>query len=344
MNMQNTTPAPLDWKNLPFDYTKTDYNVRCYWKDGKWSSGELVSDENIPLHMAAPCLHYGQEAFEGLKAFETADGRAVVFRPIENAKRLQRSCQRISIPEIPDDLFMDAVSKVVKANRRFLPPYGTGASLYIRPIAIGIGARVGLGPASEYIFLMFATPVGPYYKGGFKPVKALIVEQFDRAAPQGVGDCKVGGNYAAGLAGAQYGHDLGYPVVLYLDSKERRYIDEFSTSNFIAIRDNTYITPESKSILPSITNDSLSIIAQDMGMIVERRPVEATELESFNEVGAVGTAAVITPVNLIKFRDRNYTFGDGDNPGPVIKKLYERLTKIQTGDYEDKFGWLYEVK
>jgi branched-chain amino acid aminotransferase len=344
MNMQDKTPATLDWKNLPFDYTKTDYNIRYYWKSGAWSAGELVSDEYISLHMAAPTLHYGQEAFEGLKAFETADGRAVVFRPIENSHRLQKSCRRIYIPEMPDDLFMDAVQKVVKANRRYLPPYGTGASLYIRPITIGIGARVGLGPASEYLFIMFATPVGPYYKGGFKPVKALIVEQFDRAAPQGVGDCKVGGNYAAGLAGAEYGHDLGYPVVLYLDSKEHRYIDEFSTSNFIAIRDNTYITPKSNSILPSITNDSLAIIAQDMGMIVERRPIEASELESFNEVGAVGTAAVITPVNHIKFRDRIYTFGDGDEPGPVIKKLYERLTKIQTGDLEDKFGWLKEVK
>ncbi|HOT44313.1 MAG TPA: branched-chain amino acid aminotransferase [Spirochaetota bacterium] len=344
MNMQDKTRAQLDWKNLPFGYEKTDYNVRYYYKDGTWSAGELVSDEIIPLHMAAPCLHYGQEAFEGLKAFETKDGRAVVFRPIENAHRLQKSCRRIFIPEIPDDMFMDAVQKVVAANRRFLPPYGTGASMYLRPLAIGIGARVGLGPASEYIFIMFATPVGPYYKGGFKPVKALVVEQFDRAAPQGVGDCKVGGNYAAGLAGGEYGHDHGYPVVLYLDSKEHRYIDEFSTSNFIGIKDNTYVTPKSGSILPSITNDSLSIIAQDMGMIVERRPVEASELESFDEVGAVGTAAVITPVNLIRFRDRNYTFGNGDEPGPVVKKLYDRLTKIQTGDYEDKFGWLYEVK
>jgi branched-chain amino acid aminotransferase len=191
---------------------------------------------------------------------------------------------------------------------------------------------------------MFVTPVGPYYKGGFKPVKALVVEQFDRAAPMGVGDCKVGGNYAAGLGGGQYGKERGYPVVLYLDSKERRYIDEFSTSNFIAIRNNTYITPQSNSILPSITNDSLSVIAQDMGMIVERRPVEASELETFDEVGAVGTAAVITPVNLIRFRDRDFSFGNGEHAGPVITKLYERLTKIQTGEFEDKNGWLYEVR
>jgi branched-chain amino acid aminotransferase len=342
--MQHKTKAPLDWKNLPFDYTKTDYNIRYYWRNGSWTAGELVSDEYIPLHMAAPTLHYGQEAFEGLKAFETADGRAVVFRPIENSKRLRKSCERIFIPVVPDEMFLEAVTKVVQANRRFLPPYGTGASMYIRPLVIGIGARVGLGPASEYLFIMFATPVGPYYKGGFKPVKALVVEEFDRAAPMGVGDCKVGGNYAAGLGGGQYGKERGYPVVLYLDSREKRYIDEFSTSNFIAIRNNTYITPKSNSILPSITNDSLSIIAQDLGMIVERRQVEATELETFDEVGAVGTAAVITPVNLIRYRDRDYTFGSGEHAGPVITKLYERLTKIQTGDYEDKNGWLYEVR
>ncbi|MBN2159346.1 MAG: branched-chain amino acid aminotransferase [Spirochaetes bacterium] len=344
MNKQAKTKAALDWKNLPFDYHKTDFNIRYYWKNSSWSAGELVSDEYIPLHMAAPTLHYGQEAFEGLKGFETADGRSVVFRPLENAHRLQRSSERLFIPPIPDELFMEAVHKVVQANIKYLPPYGTGASLYIRPLVIGIGARVGLGPASEYLFIMFATPVGPYYKGGFKPIKALVVEDFDRAAPMGVGDCKVGGNYAAGLGGAHFGKERGYPIVLYLDSREKRYIDEFSTSNFIAIRDNSYITPKSRSILPSITNDSLSVIAQDMGMIVERRPVEIRELETFNEVGAVGTAAVITPVNLIRYRDREYSFGDTEDAGPVIKKLYDRLTRIQTGDYEDKFGWLYEVK
>jgi branched-chain amino acid aminotransferase len=344
MNMKDRTKADLDWKNLPFDYHKTDYNVRYYWKDGKWSAGEIVSDENIPLHMAAPALHYGQEAFEGLKAFETKDGRAVVFRPLENAHRLQKSCERIFIPLVPDELFMDAVQKVVKANIKYLPPYGTGASMYLRPLVIGTGARVGLGPASEYLFVMFATPVGPYYKGGFKPIKALVVEDFDRAAPMGVGDCKVGGNYAAGLGGAQFGKDRGFPIVLYLDSKEKRYIDELSTSNFIAIKDNTYVTPKSRSILPSITNDSLSIIARELGMIVERRPVEATELETFSEVGAVGTAAVITPVYQIRFRDREYSFGSPDQAGPVITRLYERLTGVQYGDYEDRNGWLVEVK
>lgn len=340
---RNRPLADLDWKTLPFDYIKTDFNIRFHHENGKWSDGELVGDEYLKLHMAAPVLHYGQEAFEGMKVFETKDGRIVAFRPMENAHRLQRSSERIFIPQVPDDVFISALEQVVKANIKYVPPFGTGASLYVRPLVIGTGARVGLGPASEYMFIIFVNPVGPYYKGGFKPVKAMVLEEYDRAAPQGVGDCKVGGNYAAGLAGGQFGKDRGYPVVLYLDSREKRYIDEFSTSNFIAIRDNTYITPKSPSILPSITNDSLAIIAQDMGMIVERRPVEVSELETFNEVGAVGTAAVITPVNHVRFRDRDYSFGDGEHAGPVITRLYERLIKIQTGDYEDKYGWLHEI-
>ncbi|MCU0849046.1 MAG: branched-chain amino acid aminotransferase [Spirochaetes bacterium] len=335
--------ADLDWKNLPFDYHKTDYNIRFHHKDGRWSGGELVESEHINLHMAAPAIHYGQQAFEGLKAFETQDGRIVCFRPDENGKRLQRSSERIYIPVFPVETFTDAVRTVIKANAKYVPPYGTGASMYLRPVVFGTGPRVGLGPASEYLLIIFGTPVGPYYKGGFTPVKALVVEDYDRAAPQGVGDCKVGGNYAAGLGGGQYGKNLGFPVVLYLDPREKKYIDEFSTSNFIAVKGNTYITPRSESILPSITNDSLAVIAADMGMKVEKRQVEISELADFDEVGAVGTAAVITPVNQIKFRDREYTFGKGDAAGEVITKLYKRLTGIQTGDDADKFGWLHEI-
>lgn len=344
MNAMNTTEkAALDWKNLPFDYLKTDYNIRYYYKNGAWSAGELVSDEYLLMHIAAPTLHYGQEAFEGLKAFTTRDGRVVVFRPRENARRLQHSCKRIHIPLISEELFMDAITRVIRANARFIPPYGTGASLYIRPVVFGTGARVGLGPASEYIFIVFVNPVGPYYKGGFKPVKAMVLEEFDRAAPQGVGDCKVGGNYAAGLAGGVYGKEKGYPVVLYLDSREKKYIDEFSTSNFIAIRGNTYITPKSNSILASITNDSLFALAADLGLSAERRPIEITEIESFDEIGAVGTAAVVTPVNLLHFRGKDYHFGDGEHAGPVITKLYQKLTSIQTGDASDTHGWLEEI-
>ncbi len=336
--------ADLDWKNLSFEYLRTDYNIRYTWKDGSWSEGGLVSDENISIHMAAPALHYGQQAFEGLKAFETSDGRIVVFRPVANAQRLKKSCERIFIPPVSEGLFLDAVRKVVQANARFVPPYGTGASLYIRPVIIGTGPKVGLGPADEYLFVVLATPVGPYYKGGFNPVKALIVEEFDRAAPHGVGDCKVGGNYAAGLGGGQFGKEKGFPVVLYLDSGERKYIDEFSTSNFIGIKGNTYVSPSSRSILPSITNDSLGILAGDIGLKVERRPVPVEELSEFDEVGAVGTAAVITPVSHIQYRDKEFVFGDGVNAGEKITELYERLVKVQTGDIEDTHGWLEEIK
>ncbi len=344
MKTQNIKKADLDWGELPFGYVKTDYNIRYYFKDGKWSQGEIVSDEYISMHMAAPSLHYGQEAFEGLKIFETINGEIVAFRVEENAKRLQRSCERIYTPLIPVEVFREAIHRVVKANARFVPPYGTGASLYARPLIIGTGARVGLGPAEEYLFVVFVTPVGPYYKGGFKAVKALVVEEFDRAAPLGVGDCKVGGNYAAGLRGEIYGKKKGYPIVLYLDPKEKKYIDEFSTSNFIAISGNKYITPHSDSILPSVTNKSLAQIAEDMGMIVERRPVDIAEIANFDEIGAVGTAAVITPVNVIHYRGKDYTFGKGDEPGPVITKLYDRLAKIRTGEYEDKYGWCEKIE
>ncbi|HPS57462.1 MAG TPA: branched-chain amino acid aminotransferase [Spirochaetota bacterium] len=336
--------ANMDWSNLSFGYQKTDFNIRYYYKKGKWSKGELVQDENLNIHMAAPCLHYGQECFEGIKAFETKTGKIVVFRPEENWKRLQKTSERISIPPMPKAMFVDACKKVISANRRFVPPYGTGASLYLRPLVIGTGPRVGLGPADEYIFVIFVTPVGPYYKGGIHPVKAIIALNYDRAAPDGVGDCKVGGNYAAGLAGDRWGHDKGYSVVLYLDSREKRYIDEFSTSNFIGIKGNSYVTPKSKSILPSITNMSLAQIAEDIGLKVERRPVDVAELADFDEIGAVGTAAVVTPVTTINYKGKNLKFGSDKEAGPVITKLYNTLTGIQYGDIKDTHKWLVEVK
>jgi branched-chain amino acid aminotransferase len=342
--MMSTKKAALDWKNLAFAYTKTDYNIRFENKDGSWSKGDLTEDENIPMHIAAPCLHYAQEAFEGLKAFETKDGRIVVFRPDANAKRLIKSCERISIPLIPDELFVEGVKRVIKANSRFVPPYETGASLYIRPLVIGTGAKVGLGPAMEYLFIIFVTPVGPYYKSGFSPVRSIIVNEYDRAAPLGVGDCKVGGNYAAGLRGEKYGKDRGYPVVLYLDAREKKYIDEFSTSNFIGIKGDVYVTPDSPSILQSITNDSLAELAKDTGLKIERRHVPVEELAEFDEVGAVGTAAVITPVSSITYGDREFLFGDGKNAGPVLTRLHDMLLKVQRGEASDAHGWLYEIE
>jgi branched-chain amino acid aminotransferase len=343
MDLQDIDVPELDWKNLPFSYIETDYNVRCYYKDGKWSEPELSEDSNISLHIASPCLHYGQQAFEGMKAFRTVNDKIVCFRPYENARRLQRTSSRIQMPEISEELFIKATRKVIEANSKFVPPYGTGASLYIRPLVIGTGAKVGLGPASEYVFVIFVNPVGPYYKGGFRPVKALVLEDFDRAAPSGIGDCKVGGNYAAGMPGSHYGHIKGYPIVLYLDSKEKKYIDEFATSNFIGIHSNSYITPASKSILPSITNESLSVLAEEMGMKIERRPVTIDEIENYSEIGAVGTAAVVTPVSEIAYRDKIFSYGEENEAGPVLTQLHDQYLKIQTGQIEDKYNWLMTI-
>jgi len=341
-----STKADLDWGNLSFAYVQTDYNLRSHFTSSSksWSTPELSSEVTVPIHIAAPSLHYGQQAFEGLKAFTTRDGRVVVFRPDENSKRMNFTADRIIMPRIPEEMFIDCVKKVVSANRRFVPPYGTGASLYIRPLLVGMGAKVGLGPAPDYMFLILVTPVGPYYKGGFKPVESLVVENYDRAAPHGVGDCKVGGNYAAGLPGSEFVHEKGYAVGLYVDPKEHKYIDEFSTSNFIAIKGNSYVTPDSPSILKSITNKTLVRIAEMNGMKIERRAIPVEELSEFDEVGAVGTAAVITPVSRVRFRERDFTFGSPEKAGPVLTKLYQQYTQIQTGDAPDTEGWLVTVE
>jgi branched-chain amino acid aminotransferase len=335
----------IDWKNLPFKYAKTDYNVRCYWRNGSWGRLEISSSEFINMHMAATCLHYGQEAFEGLKAYRGRDNQVRLFRVEENAKRMADTAKYILMEEVPEDLFRTAVIKAVQFNEKYIPPYGTGATLYVRPLLIGTGAEVGVKPAKEYMFLVFVTPVGPYFKEGFKPVNMMICREFDRAAPLGTGHIKVGGNYAASLLSMQKGHDSGFTNVIYLDAKEKKYIDESGPANFFAIKDNTYITPESKSILPSITNKSLMTLAADMGMKVERRPVPITELGSFEEVGACGTAAVISPIRSIvdPETEKTYSFCKDGNPGKISQMLYNRLTAIQFGEEEDKFGWMTKV-
>ena len=259
----------LDWSNLTFGYMKTNYNVRCTYKDGKWGEIEVTDSERVDLHMAATCLHYGQEIFEGLKAFRGKDGKIRIFRLEENAKRIRRSADGVLMAPIPEDLFCEMVKKVVKLNEDFIPPYGSGSSLYIRPLELGTSAQVGVRPATEYLFLIFVTPVGPYFKEGFKPTKVAIYRQFDRAAPCGTGRWKVGGNYAASLTAGALAKEGGYSAVLYLDPKEKRYIDECGPANFFAVKGNTYITPKSGSILPSITNMSLQQIAKDLGMEVE---------------------------------------------------------------------------
>ena len=334
--------SSIDWSNLSFSYMKTDYNVRCYYRDGKWGELEVSSSEQIDIHMAATCLHYGQEAFEGLKAFKGKDGKIRVFRVEENAKRLQSSAHGILMAPVPEELFVEAVKKVVKLNERFVPPYGSGASLYLRPLLIGTGARVGVSPADEYLFMIFVTPVGPYFKEGFKPTNMMISRQYDRAAPNGTGHIKVGGNYAASLVAGKLAHEKGYSAVLYLDSKEKKYIDECGPANFFVIKDNTYVTPESHSILPSITNKSLYELAKDSGLKVERRPIMLEELDSFEEAGACGTAAVISPVGRIDDVDtgKSYVFSKDGKPGKVCEMLYNRLRAIQYGDEADKFGWI----
>ncbi len=306
----------IDWKNLPFGYQKTDYNIRCYFKDGKWGEPEVSSSEYIKMHIAATALHYGQEAFEGMKAFRGKDGKIRLFRWEENSKRLNNSAKGIKLAEVPRELFKEVVFKVVKLNEKHIPPYGSGASLYIRPLLFGSGPRIGVKPSSEYTFIVFVTPVGPYFKGGIKPVDILLCRDYDRAAPLGTGHIKVGGNYAASLDPIEKAHSKGFANIVFLDAKEKKYIDECGPANFFGIKGNTYVTPDSPSILPSITNKSLIQLAEDMGLKTERRKIPVEELDSFDEAGACGTAAVISPIKSISDPARNkiYKFCKYDNP------------------------------
>ncbi|MCL2074086.1 MAG: branched-chain amino acid aminotransferase [Marinilabiliaceae bacterium] len=336
----------IDWKNLSFSYTKTDYNIRCYYRDGKWGELEVSSSENIDLHIAATCLHYGQEAFEGLKAFKGKDGKIRIFRLDENAKRMVRSAEGIMMQPIPVEIFEAAVIKAVKMNLEWVPPYESGASLYIRPLLIGTGPKVGVAPADEYLLLVFVTPVGPYFKEGFRLTNVAVMHNFDRAAPNGTGHIKVGGNYAASLKAGAISKEKGYSTTLYLDSKEKKYIDECGPANFFGIKNGVYITPESKSILPSITNMSLIQLAQDLGIKAERRPIPIEELAELSEAGACGTAAVITPIGWVDDLDTgtSYQVTRGDVPGPITTNLYNTLRAIQYGDIEDKHGWIKFVE
>lgn len=334
----------INWSGLPFGYFKTDYNVRCYYRNGKWGELEVSSSEEVSMHMAATCLHYGQEAFEGLKAFRGSDNKIRIFRPEENAKRMQRSSEGIMMAKVPTELFIEACAKVVKLNERFVPPADSGASLYIRPLLIGTGPQVGVKPADEYLFMIFVGPVGPYFKEGFNPVKFQIVKDADRAAPFGTGKIKVGGNYASSLLSGARAHNEGYANCIYLDPKTHSNIDEVGAANFFGIKNNTYVTPESSSILPSITNMSLRTLASDIGLKVEQRPVPVTELPEFEEVAACGTAAVISPIGQIVDRETGKVYDFGTEAGPISKKLYELLKGIQLGTEPDTYNWNYIVE
>ena len=291
--------------------------------------------------MAATCLHYGQECFEGMKAFRGKDGKIRIFRLQAGAERMQSSCRGILMPELPIELFKEAVKLCVKKNERFVPPYECDASLYIRPLIIGTSSQVGVKPAKEYTFVVFVMPVGPYFKEGMVPTPMVIMRGYDRAAPLGTGKYKVGGNYAASLVSGELAHEGGYSAAIYLDAKEKKYIDECGPANFFGIRDNTYITPKSESILPSITNRSLQALAEKMGLKVECRPVLEDELSTFEEAAACGTAAVISPISRIDdpVRGVSYTYTTDGTVGPWCKKLYDELCAIRKGEAPDTFGW-----
>lgn len=331
----------LDWSNLSFSYMKTDKRYVAYYKNGKWGEGQLVDDNQIKLSEGSTGLNYGQQCFEGMKAQTTKDGRVLLFRPDMNAKRINRSADAIMMPTIPEEMFLEAIKMAVKANMKWVPPYGKGASLYIRPLLFGVGDNLGVKPSEEYMFTVYVCPVGPYFKGGLKPVK-LLIPDYDRAAPRGTGSYKVGGNYAASMKAGSAAKSKGYGECLYLDAKTRTYIEETGASNFFGIKGDTFVTPKSDSILPSITKLSLIDIARDQfNMTVEERDVLVAELEEFTEAGAMGTAAVITPVGEIVGSDKTYKYGE--EIGPWTKKLYDRLTDIQKGDHEAPEGWMVEV-
>ncbi len=335
----------LDWSNLGFAYRDVNCHIRYTWKNGKWDEGILEKEPYFPVHIAATCLHYGQDAFEGLKVFRTKSGAICAFRPEENARRMNSSARRSCMAEVPEELFLDAVNRVVKANEEFVPPYGTGASLYVRPLLIGTGPQIGVNAADEYTFIILVTPVGAYYKGGLQPVRALVMDDYDRAAPHGTGFVKMGGNYGAALLPHKICHDKGYPIDLYLDPVQHKYIDEFGTSNFIAIDKNgAYVTPLSHSVLPSITNNGLRTVAKQLGMDVQVRPIEYEELRTFQEVASVGTAVVITPVNEIHRGDDVILVGPREGCGPYLQKLYDAYTSIQWGEADDPYGWRVEIK
>ncbi len=331
----------LDWANLPFGYVRTDYNVRCYYRDGKWGEIEVSTSETIDMHMAATCLHYGQEIFEGLKAFRGEDGKIRVFRMDENAKRLRESALGLKMQPVPEELFCKMVTKAVELNSRFVPPYGSGASLYIRPLEIGMSASVGVRTSTEYLFIILVTPVGPYFKTGFAPTNICIMREFDRVAPKGTGRWKVGGNYAASLGAGERAHELGYSAVLYLDPKEKKYLDECGPANFFAIKNGKYITPKSESILPSITNMSLQQLAKDMGIEVEARHITVDELAEIDEAAACGTAAVASPIGEIDDLDtgHKYIISRDGKPGVITTKLYNALRAVQLGEAPDVHGW-----
>ena len=335
----------LDWGKLSFSYIKTDYRYISHWKNGAWDAGSLVTENTITIAEGSTAIHYGQQCFEGLKAYTRADGKIQLFRPDRNSARMNATADRMVMPQVPEAKFIDACMQVVKANEKWVPPYGTGATLYLRPWLIGVGDNIGVKPAPEYLFGVFCIPVGPYFKEGLKPVN-FIASEYDRAAPRGTGAAKVGGNYAASLMPHEEAAHKGYADCVYLDPATHTKIEEVGAANFFGItKTGAFVTPLSPSILPSITKYSLLQVAKDnFGMKTEERDVYIDRLDEFAEAGACGTAAVITPIGGLFYKGNLHVFHSETETGPVTRKLYDTLVGIQYGDLPDPAHWIRVVE
>lgn len=342
--IENSKTANIDWENLGFSYIKTDYRFISHYKNGQWDEGELTTDNQLHISEGSTALHYGQQCFEGMKAYRTSDGSINLFRPYENARRMHKSCERLLMPAFPEEAFVEAVKKVVRANEEWVPPYGTGASLYIRPYMIGVGDNIGVKAADEYIFSVFAMPVGSYFKGGLKPAN-FIVSDYDRAAPRGTGAAKVGGNYAASLLPGIDAKSRSFSDAVYLDPATHTKIEEVGAANFFGItHDNEFVTPQSPSILPSITKYSLLWLAEHhLNLKASEGDIRIDELDRFKEAGACGTAAVIAPIGGLQVEEDFHVFYSETEVGPVTQRLYNELTGIQFGDIEAPEGWIEKV-
>ena len=335
----------IDWKNLGFGYIQTDYRFVANYKNGAWDEGTLTEDPNVVINECAGVLQYAQTVFEGMKAYTTKDGRIVTFRPDLNGERMEQSAARLEMPIYPKDKFVEAIIKTIKANEAYVPPYGSGATLYVRPYMFGSNPVIGVKPADEYQFRVLTTPVGPYFKGGAKPITIRVCD-FDRAAPRGTGHIKAGLNYAMSLHAIVDAHKQGYDENMYLDAATRTKVEETGGANFIFItKDGKLVTPKSDSILPSITRRSLMVVAEKyLGMEVEHRKVKFSELADFAEAGLCGTAAVISPVGKIVDHGKEICIPSGmEEMGPVTKKLYDTLTGIQMGEIEGPEGWVHKI-
>lgn len=341
---EKQTPDNINWKDLGFSYIETDYRYTRTYQNGTWQDGKLVKDNQVTIHESSPVFHYGQHCFEGLKAYRRKDGEVQLFRPYENAKRMNKSAKRLMMPEIPEDDFVKAIQETVQANIDWVPPYESGATLYIRPYMIGVGDVISVEPAKEFIFSIFVMPVGPYFKGGVKPTNFLVTD-YDRAAPHGTGGYKVGGNYGGSLLPGQLAKSKGYSDAVYLDPETHTKIEEVGSANFFGItQDDVFVTPKSPSILPSITKFSALYLAKErLGLEVEEREIRIDQLDQLKEAGAMGTAASIAPIGGLQLQDKLHVFYSETEVGPITSRLRNELIGIQYGDIEAPEGWIIKV-